>query len=62
MPGRLTEILNVDGCVVKTYDGVRLAKLREVDGAIEVIREPACGLGMYFHILSYLLDLGFDVR
>ena len=62
MQDRLTDIINVNGCVVKDYDGVRLAHLQEVDGVVEVIREPACGIGMYFHILSYLLDLGFDVK
>lgn len=62
MQDRLTDILNVDGCVVRDYDGVDLAILRERDGMVEVLRCPACGLGMYFRILSYLVDLGFDVK
>jgi len=61
MQERLTDIIDVNGCIVRGDYGVELAHLREVDGAVEVIRTPECSLGMYFNILSYLIDLGFDV-
>lgn len=57
----VNDILNMDGCVVKDDRGVVIAALREVDGALAVDRLPSCSLGMYFYILSYLRELGFEI-
>lgn len=58
----VNDILNMDGCVVKDDRGVVVATLREVSGALAVDRLPACSLGMYFYILGYLRELGFEVH
>ena len=50
----ITDILNINGCVMKTKDGVILARLHE--------EEPACTIGMYFYLLDYLHQMGFEVR
>lgn len=62
MQKKLTEILDVDNCVVRDEGGNELAVLRVRRGVVNVERTPFCGLGTYFCILSYLMDLGFDVE
>jgi len=56
------DLLNLNGCVIKDERGIPLATLYEEGRIVRVVREPACGLGMYFYILSYLNDLGVDAR
>ena len=59
----ITDILNINGCVMKTKDGVILARLHEEeDGFVLVERAPACTIGMYFYLLDYLHQMGFEVR
>lgn len=50
--------------VVRGENDVLLANLYMDchDGRIRVVRYPACSLGMYFYILSLLLDLGYEVK
>lgn len=50
--------------VVKGKDDILLANLYmdRHDGRIRVVRYPSCSLGMYFYILSLLLDLGYEVK
>lgn len=52
------------GGVVKDEKGMLLANLyrSDIDGRIRVVRYPSCSIGMYFHILSLLLDLGYEVK
>ena len=60
---RTNEILKVNGCVVKDCDsGLPLAVLHERGEYIEVERLPACTIGVFFYILDYVRELGFDVR
>ena len=60
---RVTDFLNLDGCVMKSRDGVPLAYLHEErDGFVRVERAPACTVGIYFYLLDYLHQLGVDVR
>lgn len=54
------EVMSVDGCVIKDEAGMVLATLKENEGRVEVIRSPRCSLGLYFYILSYLRDLGYE--
>jgi len=56
------DILNVHHCVVKDENGVAIARLHEEKGFIRVERFASCSLGMYFYLLSYLRDLGWEVR
>ena len=59
----ITDFLNLDGCVMKTEDGITLASLHEEeDGFIRVDRAPACTIGMYFYLLDYLHRMGINVR
>lgn len=50
--------------VVKGKDDMLLANLYmdRRDGRIRVVRYPSCSIGMYFYILSYLIDLGYEVK
>lgn len=58
----LLDILDINNCVIRDEDGNALAHLMEDNGVVVVMRDPACSLGMYFYILGYLRELGFDVR
>lgn len=63
MRDRITDLVDIDGCVMKTEDGVTLARLHEEeDGFVRIERAPACTIGMYFYLLDYLHQMGFDVR
>ena len=55
---------DLHGCVVKSESGMLLANLYRDrdDGRIRVVRYPSCSIGMYFFILSYLMDLGYEVK
>ena len=55
---------DLHGCVVRGENDMLLANLYRDrnDGRIRVVRYPACSLGMYFYILSYLVDLGYEVK
>lgn len=55
---------DLHGCVVRGENGILLANLYvdRQDGRIRVVRYPSCSLGMYFYILSLLLDLGYEVK
>lgn len=59
---RSVDILDMHGCQIKDEHGVVLATLFEHNGKIIVSREKCCCIGMYFHILSYLHDLGFEAE
>lgn len=56
------EILDINGCWVKDEKGIALASLHEDEGYVVVERTPACSIGMYFYILMYLTQLGFNVK
>jgi len=53
---------DISGNIVKDEKGRVLATLYEVDGVIRVARTPLCSIGEFFLILTYLQDLGFDVK
>lgn len=57
-------MLNLHGCVVKDERGMLLANLYKdhYSDRIRVVRNPSCSIGMYFHIMSLLLDLGYNVK
>lgn len=57
-----SELFDMDGCVVKSHTGQALAKLTEDGEFLIVNRLPTCSIGMYFYILCYLKELGFNVR
>lgn len=57
-----SEMFDMDGCLVKNAQGVPMARLSEEGDLIIVKRLPACSLGFYFYILSYLKELGFEVK
>lgn len=57
-----SEIFDMNGCVVKSSKGVRLAKLVEEGDCLVVKPLPACTIGTYFYILWHLKELGFDVK
>lgn len=59
---RTIDILDVNGCAIRDENGSVLAILREEDNVVVVERQSACTIGMYFYILSYLIELGFDVQ
>ena len=60
---RVTDFLGLEGCVMKTEDGITLAILHEdEDGFVRVDRAPACTIGMYFYLLDYLHRMGINVR
>ena len=54
--------MDVHGCKVCGQDNEVLATLYEDGDTVVVIREPACSIGDYMYILSYLREIGFDVR
>lgn len=56
------ELMDVHGCKVCGQDNEVLATLYEDGDTVVVIREPACSIGDYMYILSYLREIGFDVR
>ena len=56
------DVFNMHGCVVKDEKGVVRARLFENDGVLIVKKMPSCSVGTYFSILSYLIDMGFDVK
>lgn len=56
------EIIDVNGCIVRDERGVPLARLEEDFGVVIIKKMPACSLGMFFYIVDYLKELGFDVR
>ena len=61
----MEELFSVHGgAVVKDEKGMLLANLywNDFEGKVRVVRYPSCSIGMYFHILSLLLDLGYDVK
>ena len=57
-------IEDTHGWVVRGENDMLLANLYwdDNDGRIRVVRYPSCSLGMYFYILSLLLDLGYEVK
>ena len=58
----LLDILDINNCAIRDENGNILAHLMEDNGVVIVIRDAACSLGMYFYILGYLRELGFEVR
>ena len=56
------DVLDLGHCHVKDEDGIVLADLYENGRSIVVVRTPACSLGMYFYILDYLREIGFDAK
>lgn len=56
------EIINVDGCVIRDDRGLVVAELHEVNGRVSVKRTPACTIGTYLYILTYLNELGFELN
>lgn len=56
------DILNVNRCLVKDENGIALARLHEEGESIRVERFASCSIGMYFYILRYLRDLGWNVK
>ena len=62
MSKKANDIVNINGCVVKAENGEALATIREEDGLLVVTRTASCSLGLYFYILSYLSDLGFEIK
>ena len=55
------DLIKVNGCIVKDDDGRELARLEEVGRKVRVHRLPACSIGMYLYILTYLKGLGFTI-
>ena len=55
------DIIDMNGCIVKDDAGVAMATVRETENGLVVERFPACSLGMYFYILGYLRELGFEI-
>lgn len=55
---------DLHGYIVRDSRGMLMANLYRDrnDGRIRVVRYPSCSIGMYFFILSYLMDLGYDVK
>ena len=63
MSKEIKNYINLHGCVIRDDAGSVIATLLEDDNkVITVIKEPACTLGMYLYLLSYLDGLGFDVK
>lgn len=62
MSKKAIDIVNVNGCIVKDENGEPLATIREEGGRLVVSRYASCSLGLYFYILSYLSDLGFEIK
>ena len=59
----IMDIIKVDRCVVRDEKtGANLAILHERYGVVEIERLPACSIGSYFHIMSYLRELGFETK
>lgn len=58
----VNDIFNMEDCVVKDERGVVLALLSDEDGVISVNKTTACSIGLYFYILWYLGELGFEVK
>ena len=56
------DILDLEGCQIKDEDGTILAILSEAGETIVVKKTTACSLGSYLYIITYLRELGFDVR
>jgi len=56
------DAINLDNCIIKDEDGRPLAKISEKGDKLLVTRLPDCSIGMYFYILRYLKDLGWDVE
>ena len=56
------DLLCLHGCVITDEHGVHMANLYEDDGCIRVVKTTACTVGTYLSILSYLRDLGFEVK
>lgn len=59
---RSDEIIDLDGCIVRDENGTMLAKVDYDGRGYRVLKATACSVGTYFYILSYLRDLGFEVR
>lgn len=55
------DIIDINGCIVKDDAGVAMATIWETENGLVVERFPACSLGMYFYILGYLRELGFEI-
>lgn len=57
------DMINMDGCVVRDSDGRALAVLHErYDGSLIVKKTTGCSIGTYLYIVSFLREIGFDVR
>lgn len=48
--------------IIKDEKGTPLAKVFEDGKRLRVFRTPQCSIGMYFLILSFLRDLGYEVQ
>lgn len=55
-------MLDVDRCVIKNEHGSVVARLHERGEKVFVEKMPACSIGMYFYVLNYLKELGFEVE
>ena len=55
------DLIKVNGCIVRDEEGNSLARLEEVDRRVRVHKLPACSIGMYLYILTYLKELGFKI-
>ena len=54
-------MINIDGNFVYDERRVPLAKVLDFGRYVRVIRQPACSVGDYFAILTFLLDWGYRV-
>lgn len=59
---RAIDVIGVEGCCVKDEEGAIIAVLWERNKKVKVERKPACTLGVYFYLLWYLTELGFEVE
>lgn len=56
------DFLDLDGCKIKDESGIVLAVLSEDSSCVRVDKTPACSIGNYLYILSYLREFGINAR
>ena len=56
------DLINMNGCRIKDDSGNVIAEIFESGRCLTVIRKPPCSLGTYLYVLSYLRELGFEVK
>lgn len=56
------DLLDLNGCMVKDEYGTVVAILQECGDKIRVEKTPACSLGTYLYIISYLNEMGFEAE